>query len=72
MRKEHASWLTEQFRLFKTERHVPEALADIVEIPALQEWDNTDERNFVNAILTMLFVVNFVLDSNIKEEQKEL
>ncbi len=55
MRKEHASWLTEQFRLFKTERHVPEALADIVEIPALQEWDNTDERNFVNAILTMLF-----------------
>ena len=72
MRKEHASWLTEQFRLFKTERHVPEALADIVEIPALQEWDNTDERNFVNAILTMLFVVNFVLDSNNKEEQKEL
>ena len=72
MRKGHASWLTEQFRLFKTERHVPEALADIVEIPALQEWDNTDERNFVNAILTMLFVVNFVLDSNNKEEQKEL
>lgn len=72
MRKEHASWLTEQFRLFKTERHVPEALADIVEIPALQELDNTDERNFVNAILTMLFVVNFVLDSENKEEQRNI
>lgn len=72
MRKEHASWLTEQFQLFDAEWHVPEALADIVKIPTLQEWDNTDERNFVNAILTMLFVVNFVLDSENKEEQKEL
>lgn len=72
MRKEHASWLTEQFQLFDAEWHVPEALADIVQIPTLQEWDNTDERNFVDAILTMLFVVNFVLDSENKEEQKEL
>jgi hypothetical protein len=72
MRKEHASWLTDQFKLFETERRIPEALADIVEIPTLHDWDNTDERNFVNAILTMLFVVNFVLDSNNKEEQKEL
>lgn len=72
MRKEHASWLTDQFKLFETERRIPEALADIVEIPTLQDWDNTDEKNFVDAILTMLFVVNFVLDSENKEEQKEL
>ena len=67
MRKEHASWLTDQFKLFETERQIPEALADIVKIPTLQDWDNTDERNFVDAILTMLFVVNFVLDSENKE-----
>lgn len=72
MRKEHASWLTDQFKLFETEQRIPEALADIVEIPTLQDWDNTDEKNFVDAILTMLFVVNFVLDSENKEEQKEL
>lgn len=67
MRKEHASWLTDQFKLFETERQIPEALADIVKIATLQDWDNTDERNFADAILTMLFVVNFVLDSENKE-----
>lgn len=72
MREEYASWLTDQFKLFETEQRIPEALADIVEIPPLQDWDNTDERNFIDAILTMLFVVNFVLDSQNKEEQKEL
>ena len=71
MRKEHATWLTEQFKLFETERKIPEALADIVEIPTLQDQDYTDEKNFIDDILTMLFVVNFVLNSENEEVQEE-